>query len=165
MTSVLTEQHIATRRHGPRRSSPTRLARVHRERPRRRRSKSGERAGRVGSIIRTALLIVLTIGLAGTLAIILPELESAPTEDDRVVLEATAPALPEIRSGLVELELTEGTEHIVADGETLSGIARRYNVDLGRLATHNDLADPNAIAEGQLIVIPGPVSPWSRGEE
>ncbi len=45
------------------------------------------------------------------------------------------------------------SEHIIAPGDTLSGIAQRYKVSLQRLKSHNDLND-NAIRIGQKLNIP-----------
>ncbi len=44
--------------------------------------------------------------------------------------------------------------HIVRDGETLSHIARRFELDLVRLQEVNELADANQIRVGQEIVLP-----------
>ncbi|MDP8214321.1 MAG: L,D-transpeptidase family protein [Candidatus Euphemobacter frigidus] len=50
-----------------------------------------------------------------------------------------------------------GTEYKVKDGDTLSGIASRYNIGTGLLARLNEIADPDLIRIGQkLIVIEGP---------
>ena len=40
------------------------------------------------------------------------------------------------------------------EGETLSGIARAYDVTAEELAQANGLDDPNAIRVGQALVIP-----------
>jgi murein DD-endopeptidase MepM/ murein hydrolase activator NlpD len=48
-----------------------------------------------------------------------------------------------------------GPVYIVQAGDTLSYIASRFNVSLGDLETANPSIDPNALAEGQQIVIPG----------
>lgn len=108
--------------------------------------------------MRIALLIVVTVALAGTLMIVLPELEAASGTGEPVIMHATAPGLPQTASGVVRLELTEDVEHFVADGETLSGIATVYDVDSATLAEYNDLADPDTVVSGQRIVIPGPDS-------
>jgi len=55
----------------------------------------------------------------------------------------------------VEFERTDDIEYIVAEGETLSEIARRFEIDYETLAGFNDLTNPNAIAAGQVIVVPG----------
>jgi lipoprotein-anchoring transpeptidase ErfK/SrfK len=50
-----------------------------------------------------------------------------------------------------------GTTHTVAKGDTLSGIAARYNVGTGLLSRINEIKDPNLIRIGQtLSVIEGP---------
>ncbi len=45
--------------------------------------------------------------------------------------------------------------HQVAPGETLSGIAAQFGVSMGAIAAANGLADPDRIAAGALLVIPG----------
>ncbi|MGQ9713917.1 MAG: peptidoglycan DD-metalloendopeptidase family protein [Anaerolineae bacterium] len=45
-------------------------------------------------------------------------------------------------------------EHVVREGETLSGIARAYGVPLSTITTLNGLADPDHIAAGQRLRIP-----------
>lgn len=46
------------------------------------------------------------------------------------------------------------TEYIVKKGDTLSGIAKRYNTNYQVLAQYNRIADPNRIYVGQKIRIP-----------
>lgn len=46
------------------------------------------------------------------------------------------------------------TEYVVKNGDTLSGIAERYNTNYKSLAQYNRIADPNKIYIGQQIKIP-----------
>ena len=48
-----------------------------------------------------------------------------------------------------------GPVYIVQAGDTLSSIANRFNVTLNELVSANPSVDPNLLAEGQHIVIPG----------
>ena len=48
-----------------------------------------------------------------------------------------------------------GPVYIVQPGDTLSAIAARFNVSLNDLLTANPTLDPNVLAAGQEIVIPG----------
>ncbi|MFQ3535464.1 MAG: LysM peptidoglycan-binding domain-containing protein [Aggregatilineales bacterium] len=51
--------------------------------------------------------------------------------------------------------LATGSVHIVARGETLNMIARRYGVTLSALLAANNLSNPNRLLVGQRLVIPG----------
>lgn len=44
--------------------------------------------------------------------------------------------------------------HVVAAGETLGAIARRYDVSLGTIVAANKLANPDLVREGQELVFP-----------
>jgi N-acetylmuramoyl-L-alanine amidase len=48
--------------------------------------------------------------------------------------------------------------HVVARGETLSGIAVRYGVRSSAIAAANNITNPNAIRAGQRLTIPGGAS-------
>ena len=48
-----------------------------------------------------------------------------------------------------------GPVYIVQSGDTLSYIASRFNVTLNELMAANPALDPNLLAQGQQIVIPG----------
>ncbi len=55
-------------------------------------------------------------------------------------------------------------EHIVAPGETLFSIARRYGTTVDAIAHASGIADPSQIFVGQRLVIPGalgPVDAWT----
>jgi murein DD-endopeptidase MepM/ murein hydrolase activator NlpD len=45
--------------------------------------------------------------------------------------------------------------HIVAAGETLSGISERYGIPIERLMAANDLSNPDLIVVGQRLILPG----------
>jgi murein DD-endopeptidase MepM/ murein hydrolase activator NlpD len=49
----------------------------------------------------------------------------------------------------------EPVEHVVQAGETLYGIAQRYNTTVNAIVGANDIVDPSRIAAGQILVIPG----------
>lgn len=52
------------------------------------------------------------------------------------------------------VERAPSQRHVVAKGETLNGIARRYGTDVGSLAAHNALGG-HMIKPGQSLLIPG----------
>jgi LysM repeat protein len=55
----------------------------------------------------------------------------------------------------------EGLKHVVKSGETLGGIARKYDVRQGELAVANNISDPARIRPGMELVIPGYQTPKS----
>lgn len=56
--------------------------------------------------------------------------------------------------GEVAFERSEESEYIVAEGETLSGIAYRFDLSLELLASYNEIASPDTLVPGQRILIP-----------
>ena len=50
---------------------------------------------------------------------------------------------------------TTGPVYIIQPGDTLSGIAARFNVSLTDLMSANNISDPNVVSAGQQLVIPG----------
>ena len=50
-------------------------------------------------------------------------------------------------------------QHTVMPGETLGGIARRYNVKVSAIAMANNIADPTKMRAGQSLTIPGATAP------
>ena len=61
--------------------------------------------------------------------------------------------LPEVEETIVDP--TEEAIYVVKKGDTLSGIASKYNTTYQKLAEYNNIENPNLIYVGQKIVIPG----------
>lgn len=57
-----------------------------------------------------------------------------------------------------------GTSHIVARGETLTSIAKSYNVSITELQKFNHIENPLKLQAGQTLMIPPSPSPSSSGE-
>lgn len=66
-----------------------------------------------------------------------------------VVAEKTETKKPENNNEIV---------YVVKSGDTLSGIASKYNTTYQALAKHNNIKDPNVINIGQKIRIPGKIA-------
>ncbi len=50
--------------------------------------------------------------------------------------------------------------HTLAAGETLSQVAKKYNVDLGWLIKRNDIQKPSDVTSGKNLIVPNtPVAP------
>jgi LysM repeat protein len=67
-----------------------------------------------------------------------------------VTPEATPEATPEVTPSPTPIR---GTYEVQA-GDTLSGIADQFGVDLEALAAANDISDPDLIYPGQVLIIP-----------
>lgn len=79
----------------------------------------------------------------------LAESERARAEDKRAVLEAIKKATA-VRTPAV----ARGREHTVQQGETLSEIAKAYNVTVPAIVQANNLKDAHTIRIGQKLFIP-----------
>lgn len=64
-----------------------------------------------------------------------------------------APAAGTGRSG--SRDKAAGSVHVLASGETLYGVARKYGVSVGELQAANDIDNPGKIRVGQTLRIPG----------
>jgi hypothetical protein len=177
--TVLTEQHIERRRHNGRRSRAAVDARVTRESSQRREIRRSARRGRRG--FSALALLLAASALAAAIVLAVPRLEaySRSVVDPDAVEIASADGLLGLfalrpagtqdvtrtrgdleaeatdAEPLVDFELTDDLEYIVGEGETLSEIALRYDVDYQVLARFNRIADPDSIRAGTRIVIPG----------
>jgi LysM repeat protein len=61
-----------------------------------------------------------------------------------------------IRGAFARSHCADGdTAYMVANGDTLGGIAAHYNTSWQHLAAYNHIADPNQISVGETICIPG----------
>lgn len=54
--------------------------------------------------------------------------------------------------------------YVVKSGDTLSGIAAKYGTTYQKLAQYNNISNPNAIAVGQVIKIPGAAPSYTVGK-
>lgn len=118
---------------------------------------------RVGTVIRIGALGLVIAGLATGLVIIgndsgaAEALATTVVSDDleRSAMTFTGPMVGDLSGlGEVAFERTEDSEYIVAEGETLSEIANRFDLSYEQLATYNELADPDTLSPGQRILVP-----------
>ena len=68
----------------------------------------------------------------------------------RVGQELTIPGVTAL-----DAAAARGSVHVVQPGESLSGIAVRYGVSIQDIITLNNLANPDSLAVGQELIIPG----------
>ncbi|HZJ06728.1 MAG TPA: LysM domain-containing protein [Nocardioidaceae bacterium] len=71
---------------------------------------------------------------------------SAPTSSTRRITTTTTQA-----------PLRKATTYTVLEGDTLSGIAKRFEVTTGAIVLANKLTDPDRLTVGQVLIIPPPV--------
>ncbi len=117
----------------------------------------------IGTVVRIGALGLAIAGLATGLVIITNDAAAAKVlgttvvSDDieRAGMTFTGPMAGDFSGlGEVAFERTEDSEYIVAEGETLSEIANRYDLSFELLASYNELADPNTLVPGQRILVP-----------
>lgn len=58
----------------------------------------------------------------------------------------------QVESELVKLNIPERI-HIVKQGDTLTGIARQYSTSVNKIASLNNLGNPNVISIGQKLIV------------
>ena len=66
---------------------------------------------------------------------------------------------PSVKEEVTPTPSSSDYEYIVKRGDTLSGIARRYNTTYQELARYNNIANPNLIYVNQVIKIPNGEKP------
>jgi len=59
------------------------------------------------------------------------------------------------RANLAKMDEAPSQDYTIAKGDTLSSLAKKYNVDVNAIAKASGIADPNKLSIGQKIVIPG----------
>jgi LysM repeat protein len=74
----------------------------------------------------------------------------------------TAPEPAAAKTAGASKSTTESITHVVKSGETLGGIARKYQVSVGEIATANNITDPAKIRPGQSLIIPGWKAPAAK---
>ena len=118
---------------------------------------------RMGSIVRVSALglaiaaLVIGLVIVGTDASAVEALATSVVPDDmeRAEMAFAGPmAVDPPPLGEVFFERTEDSEYIVADGETLSEIAHRFDLSYEMLAGYNELANPDTLVPGQRILVP-----------
>lgn len=110
---------------------------------------------RMGDRLRNARVARRAGALVVALALVLAACGSdddsskTPTPDDvlQVVTMTTAPTAT-VRTAMVD--------YVVADGDTLFGIAAEFGVDPQEIVRVNNLANPDSIFVGQTLSIPAP---------
>ena len=86
-----------------------------------------------------------------------PPDESEPGPGDETAAPAAVPTAPAPKKASKEpVERGHHTEHVVASGETLGGIAHHYGIFTDALATANGITRITPIRAGERLVIPAP---------
>jgi LysM repeat protein len=100
-----------------------------------------------------ATALVLATCLAALSACGDGEEDATPTATVTPSATATPRTTPETTPSPTPIR---GTYEVQA-GDTLSGIADQFGVDLETLAEANDIADPDLIYPGQVLIIPAEI--------
>ena len=99
---------------------------------------------------RVAIAFVLATCLAALSACGDGGEEAAPT----ATVTPAATVTPRTTPGATPSPTPIRGTYEVEPGDTLSGIADQFGVDLETLAAANDITDPDVIYPGQLLIIP-----------
>lgn len=113
-------------------------------------------------VVVATLAAVLFAGCSNPLA---DDSDDLPESADAASTATSAPPMPIITptpvdpTSVAAASPTPDNEvrpetYVVAEGDTLYGIAARFNVELSRLVEDNGLSDPNDIWVGQELTIP-----------
>jgi membrane-bound lytic murein transglycosylase D len=80
-------------------------------------------------------------------------LAAMPPEPEVVLASSTVPELG-LREEKPERRSSPSRTYVVKGGDTLSSIARRYDLDVNTLAKSNDIRSPYTLSVGQRLMIP-----------
>jgi membrane-bound lytic murein transglycosylase D len=105
------------------------------------------------------------VGLTpGTIASLNPQLIRRITPPmSSITLRVPADMRTQVASAIEGMEELQPSTHIVAKGETLSGIASMHRVSLRSLQDVNHIRTPRSLQIGQRLVIPGRMASNSAG--
>jgi LysM repeat protein len=94
------------------------------------------------------------------------ELSPRPTQPRPEAAKAEAPASPEEPApDAPKAEAVNGIRHLVAKGETLTSIAKRYNVSVGDLQKANKGVNDRKLQIGQTLIVPATRPPESTSDQ
>jgi LysM repeat protein len=106
----------------------------------------------------------------GTLSIPAPTANTAPSTS---IAPKPLPPLPDVpptaspasgtpkTEGVPTAEAVPGTKHVVAKGETLTSIAKQYNISLSELKNANKIENDRKLQIGQILSVPSLKTPDS----
>lgn len=127
--------------------------------------------------LRRVSMVIIASGLLATGCFglgrqeVTPTPSAAPTPTPPVMLEIVTPTPgPAMSPGVTPTAASEGNPapegsqtsgetpntYVVQPGDTLYGIAAKFNVDVQALIDANKISDPNSLQAGQVLVIPTP---------
>lgn len=126
------------------------------------------RAQRLGVLMAAALAIPVAVGCRPSVGSSSPTVTSAATPTQPPMLKIVtptpapdrpaAPATPGGPPATAQPTSQTGT-YVVQPGDTLDGIATKFNVATKALADANGITDPNSIQVGQVLKIPSGSTP------
>jgi LysM repeat protein len=90
---------------------------------------------------------------------------AAPEEPAKPATAEPAPEAPKAEAVPKAEETAGGAKHVVAKGETLTSIAKHYNISLAELHKANKSVNDRKLQIGQTLTIPTPKPPESAPEK
>ena len=99
-----------------------------------------------GWILLAAAMVALAVTACGGAGSAPPV---TPNAGDELVIVTPTPGTPPVAD-----TQTPARRYVVAEGDTLSGIAARFGVTEEALQTANGVADPNRLVAGQELIVP-----------
>ena len=116
----------------------------------------------IGQIKRFLLVILFLLAGCTKLEPVVIVITSTPTQENSATLPEVTVTIPTVAfvpptNNPVQSVVATPTnaKYVVQVGDTLSGIAAQFGVQLQTLLRINQIADPNLLEVGQVIVLPG----------
>jgi membrane-bound lytic murein transglycosylase D len=97
--------------------------------------------------------LYLPVGAGAQFLTALAAMPPMPPEPEVVLASSAVPELG-LRAERPERRSSPSRSYVVKPGDTLSSIARRYDLEVGTLAKSNDIRSPYTLSVGQRLMIP-----------
>jgi LysM repeat protein len=113
---------------------------------------------RLAIAIVVAGLLIIVAGSLLALSRLDLTTDAASTQENRSAGSARTSSTSRISPTTTSAPLRKATTYVVVEGDTLSSIAKRFEVTTGAIVLANGLADPDRLSVGQVLSIPPQVA-------